>query len=467
MANENELSIGQRRDKPVDKATNWVSWNENVQHPYAYHHTIRTEAELAQRIGASEGRVRVYGSKQSSADIAAGTETLIDMREYNQIVSFDKEKKRVTVQSGITLKKLMVALQDRGWTIPCLPDIDTVTLGGALSTGTHGTGREGKMLPDYMVHCRMILADGNSKEIEAGEELMDAVRVSLGVLGIFSEITLQCEEIYTLHLKEQPMHDDQWLEQFDQLIEDNDFTRVLWMPHTDHGYVILGNRINPETPVKNNPGPGYLKYRRAVSRLLYKYTTKFPFLTTIANKIIYKLFFTSKKESKGTLYDATVTKSRSGTLELAEWTIAKSRFHQVFTELKAALDSRDNAAYVHIPMDIRFIREDDSWLSYAYGEDCVTVGCVTRDAANADHYAAFEVVEEIFLKHGGRPHWGKRFEAKDAELSKIYPKWEAFKSLRKKLDPNGKFLNGYLKTLLATKSVSKLQSKNKNANRAA
>ncbi len=98
-------------------------------------------------------------------------------------------------------------------------------------------------------------------------------------------------------------------------------------------------------------------------------------------------------------------------------------------------------------MDVRFVRQDDAWLSYAYGEDCVTVGCVTRDADNADTYAAFDVVEEIFLKHGGRPHWGKRFKAKDQALSELYPKWEAFKAKRAELDPTGKFLNHYLAEL--------------------
>ena len=439
----------------------WVSWNENVQHDYTYHHTVKEEKDLANIIGGTNGKVRVYGSKQSSADIAAGTDSLIDMRAYDQIISIDDAKKQITVQSGITLKTLITTIQDRGWTIPCLPDIDTVTLGGALATGTHGTGRDGKLLSEYVTSCRMVMADGSIRTVNEGEELMDAARVSLGLLGIFSEITLQCQPVYTLHLKEQPMHDDQWMGQYDDLLENNDFTRILWMPHTDHGYVILGNKIDPDTPVKHNPGPDYLKHRRAVSRMLYKYTTKFPSLTSIANKIIYKLFFTSKKESKGTLYDATVTKSRSGTLELAEWTIAKSRFNACFTEIKAALDNRNNAAYVHIPMDIRFVKEDNSWLSYAYGEDCVTVGCVTRDAANADHYKAFEVVEEIFLKHGGRPHWGKRFEAKGEELSKIYPKFEDFKALRDELDPKGKFLNPYLTELLNINKTAK------NDNRAA
>jgi L-gulonolactone oxidase len=80
------------------------------------------------------------------------------------------------------------------------------------------------------------------------------------------------------------------------------------------------------------------------------------------------------------------------------------------------------------------------------------MGCVSRNAATADTYEAFKSVEKIFIKHGGRPHWGKRFVAKDAELSKIYPKWEDFKKLRSELDPTNKFLNPYLTKLVNEKA---------------
>jgi FAD/FMN-containing dehydrogenase len=104
-------------------------------------------------------------------------------------------------------------------------------------------------------------------------------------------------------------------------------------------------------------------------------------------------------------------------------------------------------------MDVRFIQKDTSWLSYAYKEDMVTLGCVSRNAATADTYEAFKSIEKVFLKYGGKPHWGKRFAAKDAELSKIYSKWEDFKLLRKKLDPTNKFLNPYLTKVFNEKTT--------------
>ena len=102
-------------------------------------------------------------------------------------------------------------------------------------------------------------------------------------------------------------------------------------------------------------------------------------------------------------------------------------------------------------MDIRFVYKDNSWLSYAFKKDTVTMGCVSRNAAKADTYEAFKSIETIFIKYGGKPHWGKRFTAKDAELSKVYDKWEDFKSLRRKLDPTNKFLNPYLTELFNEK----------------
>ncbi|TXD84078.1 FAD-binding protein [Subsaximicrobium wynnwilliamsii] len=423
----------------------WKSWNENIQHSYKKLHTITSEKELQQIIIASEN-IKIFGNKQSSADISAGADTLIDMRAYDKMLSIDKKNMRITVESGMRLSTLLEKLEDLGWCIPCLPDINTITVGGALATGTHGTS--GSILAQYMCACHVVLADGTIEEVTEKDPLMDALRVAIGMLGVISEVTFQCQPSYQLHLKEGPEKDEQWLSEIKTNLKKHDFLRILWLPHTGSGYVIKGDKIDAATPVQTKLGPKYLKHRRTVSKFLYQYSHRFAWTTALANKILYRLFFSSKKEHKGSLYQATVTKSRGSTLELAEWTVALDRFPQVFAEIKSELNAWSNKSFVHIPMDVRFIKKDQSWLSYAYGQDTVTMGCVSRNAATADTYEAFETVERIFLKHGGRPHWGKRFQAKDAQLSKLYPKWEDFKILRKQMDPSNKFLNAYTTALL-------------------
>tara|TARA_B110000046_G_scaffold169398_1_gene188491 strand:- start:7623 stop:8936 length:1314 start_codon:yes stop_codon:yes gene_type:complete len=434
-----------------NKNGTWVSWNENVTYKYKSLYKVTSETELQEVIAKSE-KIRIFGTKQSSADIASGAATLVDITAYNKILSYNDSEHTITVQSGLILGELLDAIEAKGWCIPCLPDINTITIGGALATGTHGTS--GKLLGEYMTSCSLVLADGTLRKINTEDKYIDAVRVSLGVLGVMSEITFKCEPIYTLHIKEGPEADNKWLPKIKERLQKHDFLRILWLPHTDKGYVITGDKIDPNTEILEDLGPSYLKHRRTASKILYKYTHIFPWITAIANKILYRGFFSSTKEHKGSLYQSTVTKSRGSTLELAEWTIGLDIFPQVFEELKTEINKWSNKSFIHIPMDIRFVYKDKSWLSYAYGKDTVTMGCVSRNAATADSYEAFKSIEKVFLKYGGKPHWGKRFMAKDAELTKIYGMWDDFKSLRRKLDPTNKFLNPYLTELFNEKTNS-------------
>ena len=426
----------------------WTSWNENLTYKYKSLYKITTEKEL-QEVVAKTDKIRFFGTKQSSADIAAGIDTLIDITSYNKIVSYNETERTVTVQSGVILGDLLEAIEAKGWCIPCLPDINTITIGGALATGTHGTS--GHLLCEYMTACTLVLADGSLKNVNESDPFMQPARVSLGALGVISTVTFTCEPIYTLHVKEGPESDTEWLPKIKERLLKHDFLRILWLPHTDKGYVITGDKIAPETEIVENLGPKYLKHRRKASKILYKYSHVFPWITAIANKLLYKGFFSANKEYKGSLYQATVTKSRGATLELAEWTIGLDTLPLVFEELKTEINKWSNKSFIHIPMDIRFVYKDRSWLSYAYQEDTVTMGCVSRNAATAETYEAFKTIETIFLKHGGKPHWGKRFTAKDAVLTKVYFKWEDFKILRRRMDPTNKFLNPYLSKLFNEK----------------
>lgn len=426
----------------------WTSWNGNIKHPFSNLLEPVSEEEIS-KIVSEANNVRVFGTKCSSADIAAGTETLISLKNYRNIINIDKDKLQITVQCGITLEELITKVEELGWCIPCLPDIDTITLGGALSTGTHGTAKDGLLLSGYVIKIRLVQATGDVVEIDNKNEIFDAARVSVGLLGILSTVTIQCEPLFNMKLVEEPMKDELWLRNCMKMLNENDFLRILWLPHTGSGYVIRGNKIDLHKKVKIKNGPWFHKYRRGVSKYLYGLTIKSPYLTVWANRIIYWLFFRSKIEKSGTLYGASVTKSRGSTLELAEWTIALDRFEETFRELKKELNNFKNGAFAHIPMDIRFIKNDKSWLSYAYNQDTVTIGCVTRNAESAQFYKAFDIIEKVFLKNSGRPHWAKRFKAGAKELSELYPQWNNFIELRGKMDPQGKFLNSYLKEIFA------------------
>ena len=430
-----------------DPAVNglWSSWNGLVKHRYERYLVPGTEEEIVSAVrGAS--RVRAFGNRQSSADIGAGTETLLDMTGYNSVVAEDRDAMELTVESGMRLSTLIRELESRGWCLPCLPDIDTVTVGGALATGTHGTAGDGHILAEYMVACRIVTADGSVRSYrEDDEEMMAALRCSLGLLGVFSTVTFRAHPLYYLRVVEEPIRDEVWLRSYRGWLDEHDFVRILWLPHTGYGQVILGDKVDGNTPVRERSAPRYHRHRREVSKLLYRVAGRIPRFTVTANRLLRRLFFSSRTVTKGTLYGATVTKSRASTLELAEWSVALDRFDELFAELKSQLDSPENGAWAHIPMDVRFLRADETWLSQAWQRDTVTVGCVTRNPQRADEYEAFDLVEQIFLRYDGRPHWAKRFRAGWNELSRVWPRLNDFVRLRRRVDPGGRFLNGYLR----------------------
>jgi L-gulonolactone oxidase len=65
----------------------------------------------------------------------------------------------------------------------------------------------------------------------------------------------------------------------------------------------------------------------------------------------------------------------------------------------------------------------------------------------------FQGVEAIMNDYGGRPHWGKMHFQSAATLAPRYPRWDAFQSVRAKLDPEGRFANPYLDRVLGPASA--------------
>ena len=97
---------------------------------------------------------------------------------------------------------------------------------------------------------------------------------------------------------------------------------------------------------------------------------------------------------------------------------------------------------VQWPLEYRFVRGEEAWLSPSYGRDSVTISA--HEGAERPHQKFFSAVEEIFVRHQGRPHWGKVHSHNSSRLSRLYPRFQEFLSLRKRIDPAGRFLNQHL-----------------------
>ncbi len=68
-----------------------------------------------------------------------------------------------------------------------------------------------------------------------------------------------------------------------------------------------------------------------------------------------------------------------------------------------------------------------------------------HEDATLPYESLFRDCEAIFRAHDGRPHWGKVHDQRAGELADRYPEWKAFNAARVAADPDGRFLNPYLR----------------------
>jgi hypothetical protein len=100
---------------------------------------------------------------------------------------------------------------------------------------------------------------------------------------------------------------------------------------------------------------------------------------------------------------------------------------------------------VNLPAEARFGPADDAWMSPMFGRPSCMLGAYMREAPGRDRY--FSCFEAEMRELGGRPDWGKEFDA--AGVRAMYPMADRFASLVAAEDPEGRFVNPRLAAILA------------------
>ena len=106
----------------------------------------------------------------------------------------------------------------------------------------------------------------------------------------------------------------------------------------------------------------------------------------------------------------------------------------------------DKEIDVVFPLEYRYVRRDDTWLSMSSGDEDHAAISIHRTASE-DYRPYFDLIEPIFWKYGGRPHWGKIHSLGFKELKDLYPRFRDFAEIRESLDPEGRLLNEHLRKL--------------------
>jgi L-gulonolactone oxidase len=201
------------------------------------HACARPDSEAALsavvRAAAHEGRkLRVRGSGHSFVPLVETDGVLVSLERMAGIESHDTHSARI--HAGTTLDRLGRELWARGLGMLNLGDINKQSLGGAVGTGTHGTGRALGSISSQVEALTLVLADGQVRGCSAAEdpELFAAARVSLGALGIITRLSVKLRPAYKLKLTKSTADLDDCLAQCEALAQRHRHFEFYWFPHT-------------------------------------------------------------------------------------------------------------------------------------------------------------------------------------------------------------------------------------------
>ena len=427
--------------KPPDRPV-WSNWAGNQRcAPDEIVHPAGTDeiVEVVKRAASGGQRVKVVGSGHSFTDAACTDGILVQLDRHQRLLSVDRERLQVTVQAGMGLAVLNQTLAGHGLALPNLGDIEYQTVSGALSTGTHGTGAKLGCLATAIVGIELVSADGSVLRLSADEdpEAFSAARVSVGALGAVSTLTLQCVPAFNLHAIEEPLRIEDALERFDELADGNDHFEFYWMPYSRWVIAKRNNRVEgPERPRSaRQEWFDDIFFQNTLFNLVGKVQVRRPQWVKTINRAIPKPSRIDYVQRS----DKVFTSPRHVRFCEMEYGFPREHAREVIGEVRDFLTS--SGLNIGFPIEVRVTAPDDIPLSMTTGRASTFIACHVFKGQPYEQY--FRGIERIVGQVGGRPHWGKLHFQTAATLAPRYPQWDAFQSVRRRLDPEGRFANAY------------------------
>ncbi|KAH0543256.1 hypothetical protein FGG08_002420 [Glutinoglossum americanum] len=436
---------------------------------------IRKIVTLARRC---RRRITVVGSRHSPSDLTCTSSWMVNLDKFNKVISVDEARKVVIMQSGIRLWQLSAELKKVGLAMPNLGSIDDQSIAGAIATGTHGSTLRHGILSSDVLALRIMLSNGNTVlcSSEQNADLFAAALVSLGALGIITEVTFQAVSAFNIEWEQSiwPLSRilDSWSGE-ESLWGQAEFVRVWWCPYGKRGIVWKADRtdkpVGPGRRKKKSWYGGWVGYHTYQGLLWVA-----QWVPRLLPWIEWFVFGMEYGFGYGVCGDG-VEEGREGLLMdclylqfVNEWAIPLEKGPEAISRLQSWLDGDQPTSripfsprgiYVHSPIEVRVSDTTSTTSPLPHLDPSFPTGPTlylnatlyrpySRDPpCRTQYYRAFE---HLMKDLGGRPHWAKNFSTVTREeIWDMYPNtMKGWLDLRNQVDPEGMFVGRWHRRLL-------------------
>jgi FAD/FMN-containing dehydrogenase len=400
----------------------WTNWVGNQSFTPARRATPRSEDEVAAlvREAAAQGMgVRVVGAGHSFTPVVQTDGLLLDLSVLSGVTSADPARRRARAWAGTPVHGFYEPLWERGLALRNQGDIDDQHIAGAVATATHGSGIGNTCFSGVVRGVSLVTPGGSIRHIGEDEpRLLRAAQVSVGTLGVMTELELEVAEAYRLSEQVDVWPWQEVMDRWEELVHGHRHFGFFWMPSeesaalynieghgamTDRCYVKIYDEATAEQPDSAEPG-------RRTDRC-YR---------------IYPM-----------VYDPNFHE--------LEYFVPLERGPEALGAMRELmLASLPDSVY---PLEVRTVGPDDAYLSPNY-KTATTVISVSG-TPGTDYWDYLRAVDALLAQFNARVHWGKLHFLTAERLHALYPEADEFIAVRRELDPEGVFLNDHLRPLLA------------------
>ncbi len=383
-----------------------------------------------------QASMKVLGTRHCFNKIADSNHQFLSLKEMDKVVALDTEARTVTLEGGMTYGHLCPYLDSKGWALHNLASLPHISVAGACTTATHGSGEKNGNLATAVSGMEIVNAAGEVVQLLRGknqEEFQGAV-VGLGALGVTTKITLDIQPSFQM---QQYVYEDLPLSELKGHLDAIESAAYSVSLFTDWqkpriNEVWLKCRMDHE-PKFDAPAEFY-GAKRATRNV-------HPIIELSAENCTEQMGVPGPWYERLPHFRMGFTPSAGKELQ-SEYFVPR---HNAVEAILAMQRLGDRLGPHLMITEIRAIAADELWMSPCYEQPSVTIHFTWKQDWPAVS-KLLPVIEKELAPFRPRPHWGKLFAISRAQLHSAYEKLPEFIKLSRKFDPQGKFRNDFLDT---------------------